>query len=335
MRRTIKICVCVLVLMVLLANVGVAAETKKIVFLYTDLVASIKEHMLNGLEQAGLVDQQDVTILQIRVSRDSDPKQTVAQVQEAAPDVILNAAEYRPVLEALNGLSIPVIARMHLESYVDAEGMPTANITGVYTTIQDMVYHSYKFLQKVVPLKPDQQVVYFDNTEFSAVPKEVVLDALKRLQIPLKAVVDVTVFEDWQQAVLQYNNDPEVGWVLRTAPTKKRDGSSVNIPKEFFPWEREHFKKPTIAYWEFAVRAGTLCGFATDVKEVGIQCGEMIARVLQGEDVRTIKAQYPNKVSISLNRKTANNLGIVFPLDVLNLANVIYDDYEGKQVIRK
>ena len=198
-----------------------------------------------------------------------------------------------------------------------------------------MVYHSYKFLQKVAPLKPDQQVVYFDNTEFSAIPKEVVIDALQRLQIPLKAVVDVTVFEDWQQAVLEYNNDPEVGWVLRTAPTKKRDGSSVNIPTEFFPWEREHFKKPTIAYWEFAVQAGTLCGFATDTREVGRQCGEMVARVLQGEDIQTIKAEYPRKVSISLNRKTATNLGIVFSLDVLNLANVIYDDYEGKQVIRK
>jgi putative ABC transport system substrate-binding protein len=335
MNKLMRVVGCLFVLLALLANIGFAAETKTIVFLYTDMVASIKEDMLKGLEQAGLVDQQNVEILQIRVSSDTDPLQIVAQVQEAAPDVILNAAEYRPILEALHGLSIPVIARMHLESYVEAGGMPTANITGVYTTIQDMVYHSYKFLQKVAPLKPGQQVVYFDNTEFSAIPKEVIIDALERLQIPLKAVVDVTVFEDWQQAVLQYNNDPEVGWVLRTAPTKKQDGSSVNIPAEFFPWEREHFKKPTIAYWEFAVRAGTLCGFATDTREVGIQCGEMVARILQGEDVRTIKAQYPNKVSISLNRKTAMNLGIVFSMDVLDLANVIYDDYEGKQVIRK
>jgi ABC-type uncharacterized transport system substrate-binding protein len=61
----------------------------------------------------------------------------------------------------------------------------------------------------------------------------------------------------------------------------------------------------------------------------------MAAQVLHGEDVRTINAQYPRKVSISLNRKTATNLGIVFPMEVLNLAGVIYDDYEGKQVIRK
>jgi ABC-type uncharacterized transport system substrate-binding protein len=66
-----------------------------------------------------------------------------------------------------------------------------------------------------------------------------------------------------------------------------------------------------------------------------MQFGRMAARVLRGEDIRSIKAEYPRKVSIALNRKTATNLGIVFSMDVLKLADVIYDDYEGKQVIRK
>jgi ABC-type uncharacterized transport system substrate-binding protein len=66
-----------------------------------------------------------------------------------------------------------------------------------------------------------------------------------------------------------------------------------------------------------------------------MQCGKLVARVLQGEPVQSIKAEYPIKVSIALNRKAATDMGIVFSLDVLNLADVIYDDYEGKQVIRK
>ena len=111
MKRMMKLGVLMVVLLGLLANVGFAAETKTIVFLYSDMVGSIKKEMLKGLEQAGLVDQQNVTILQVNVSSDSDPMQIVAQVQEAAPDVILNAAEYRPILDALHGLSIPVIAR--------------------------------------------------------------------------------------------------------------------------------------------------------------------------------------------------------------------------------
>ncbi len=80
---------------------------------------------------------------------------------------------------------------------------------------------------------------------------------------------------------------------------------------------------------------GVLAGFGIDINERILQISEMAVRVLHGEAIQSIKAEYPQKVNIALNRKTATNLGIVFSLNVLNLANVIYDDYEGKQVIRK
>jgi ABC-type uncharacterized transport system substrate-binding protein len=335
MKRMVKLGVLVVMLLGLLANVGFAAEMKKVLFLETSMIESQASSILQGLEQAGFVDQKNMTFSRIPVSSTDDVTQLVAQVQAAAPDVIVIAVEFGNVLEALKGLSIPVITRMNVDQYVTAEGTPTANITGVYPAQPDMVYNSYKFLQQVAPLEAGQQVVFLDNPEFRPMLKEVVVDALRRLQIPLKAVVDATMYEDWQQAILQYNDDPEVGWILTTPPTRKRDGSKLNAVKDIFPWVREHLKKPEIAYVEFAVRFGALCGFSVDLNAVSVQCGQMAARVLQGEPVNTIDAEYPQKVSIALNRKTATKLGIVFSIDVLNLANVIYDDYEGKQVIRK
>ena len=80
---------------------------------------------------------------------------------------------------------------------------------------------------------------------------------------------------------------------------------------------------------------GLVCGFGVDLDDVARQCGEMAARILRGEDVKTIKAEHPRKVSVSLNRKTADSMGIMFSLDALNLANVIYHDWEGKEVSRK
>ena len=319
-----------------LTNIGFAIDLKKVVVLdMQNLNPLIFDQMLNGLTQAGLIDQQNVRIEKIVVPSQGDLTQVVTQIQESTPSAILDVSGLSDVLVALKGLSIPVITRVNVEPFVGEDGMPTSNITGTYTTLQDMVFNSYKFLQKVAPLKPGQQVVFLDNPKFSILPKERVIDALQRLQIPLKAVVNAEVFEDWQQAILQYNDDPEVGWILRSSPTRKRDGSALNVIAELYPWQREHLKKPTVSYWEFPVQAGTLCAFGIDTAEVGLQCGRMVARVLQGEEVKTIKAEYPGKVSIALNRKTATNLGLVFSLDVLNLAKVIYDDYEGKQVIRK
>ncbi len=40
------------------------------------------------------------------------------------------------------------------------------------------------------------------------------MEALQRLQIPLKVVIETRVYEDWQEAILKYNDDPDVGWIL-------------------------------------------------------------------------------------------------------------------------
>ena len=335
MKRLVKISVILAVLLEMSVRLVFAAEMKKVLLLETSMIVSPEKGLLQGLEQAGFVNQQNITLSKVVVLPTDDTAQIIEQVKAAAPDVIVNSIEAGNVLEALKDSSIPVITRIGIEQYVDADDIPTANITGVYTTQPDLVYNSYKFLQKIAPLKPGQQVVFLNNPEFLLLRKEQVIDALQRLQIPLKAIVDITILDDCQEAVLKYNDDPEVGWILRASPTQKRDGSRVNMATDFYPWMREHLKKPTITYWDFAVQMGTLCAFGVDINALYVQIGGIAARVLQGEDIRTIKAEYPQKATIALNRKTATNLGIVFSLEVLNLANVIYDDYEGKQVIRK
>lgn len=336
MKRMTTMSVLLVVLLGIFTHVGFAAELKKIVELDQRTNPTIEGQMLDGLKQAGLIDQQNVSITRIIVPpQGGDPAPIIAQIQEIKPDVILDVTGLGNLQVALSKLPIPVVTRINVEPFVGADGMPTANMTGMYTNLPDMVYNSYKFLQKVAPLKPGQQVVFLENPESTILPKEQVLDALQRLQIPIKAVVNAAVYEDWQQAILKYSDDPDVGWILRATPRRKQDGSRVNGLIDIYPWEREHLKKPTITQWEFPVQAGVLCAFGIDTAEIGVQCGKMVARVVHGEDVKTIKAEYPNKVNIALNRKTATNLGITFSTDVLKLANTIYDDYEGKQVIRK
>jgi ABC-type uncharacterized transport system substrate-binding protein len=320
----------------LFANIGFAAEMKKAIILYSHPADFFPQQVRKGLEQTGFVESKNLTSVQMVTSGTTDPAPIVAQVREVAPDVIIDVSETGHIVEALKELAIPIIKGHSVERYVNAEGLPSANVTGLYSNLRDMVYNSYKFLQKVAPLKPGQQVVFLEVPEDNLLPKSAVVEALQRLQIPLKAIVDATVYEDWQQAILRYNEDPDVGWILYgPGPLRKSDGSSVNVQTEIWSWEQEHLKKPRVVYWEMTVSNGALCGFGIALDALGEQVGKMAARVLQGEPIQTIKAEYPEKVNIALNRKTATNLGIIFSMDVLNLAHTIYDDYDGKQVIRK
>ena len=240
MKKFMRMVGCLIVLLGLLANVGFATEMKKVMILYIELAKPAEvSQVLKGLEEAGFVEHENLTLIQVEVSGASDPAHVRAQVQDAAPDVVVNLHPFGQLVAALKGTSIPVIAAMGIEDYVNAEGSPTANVTGIYSTLPDMVYNSYKFLQKVAPLKPGQQAVFLDMPKVPIIPKAAVVDALQRLQIPLKAVVDATVYEDWQQAILQYNDDPEVGWILYgVGPEKKRDGSPVDpFTRSFFGTE--------------------------------------------------------------------------------------------------
>ena len=314
-----------------------AAEMKKALVLNypgDPMRQTMAEHALKGLESAGFKAGSN---LAVTVAQPQSVQDAVKLTRDLTPDIVIDVGVRHRLIEALSEVSaVPILIPHDVEKFVDAESMPTANVNGVYTSQHDLIYHSFKFLQKVAPLKPGQQAVFLRNLNIELVPQPAVEDALRRLNIPLKAVADMTVYEDWQEAVLKYNDDPDVGWIIESVwPTIKRDGSPVDMERDCAPWQREHLKKPYVTYWEIAVQWGVLCAFGVDLNDVAMQCGEMAARVLKGEDITSIKADYPRKTLVVLNRKTADTIGLVFPLDVLNLANVIYHDWEGKEVSRK
>ena len=288
---------------------------------------------MTGLAQAGFEDNKNLKIVSFDSAKLVDWPEQVAQL---APDVVIDFSGATGAAPKLHDMGVPTVSYWGADPYVDADGMPTANITGVYTAHKDTVYNSLKLLQLVAPLKEGQEAVFFENKRTVVFPTSEVLEALERLNVPLKAIEDTSYYEDWQAALLKYNEDPSVGWLVVLAwPFVKRDGSVPNRNVELAQWQREHLKKPYVTYWEVTVRTGVLCGYAVDTNEAALQLGEMAARVLQGESIQSIQAEYPRKTLIALNRKTADFMGITFPMDALKAANVIFNDYEGKDVIRK
>lgn len=336
MRRITQMNVLLWVLLGMVVNIGFAAEIKTVVLMeYSAEPAktTMRQNVIAGLAQAGFQENTNLNVVSFDTARPADWAEQVAQL---APDVVIEYSGETGVTAKMHELGIPTVSYWGTAPYVGPDGVPTANITGVYTGYKDTVYNSLKLLRIVAPLKPGQQAVFFENKQRVVYPKEEVLDALKRLNVPLKAIEDTTYYEDWQAALLKYNEDPEVGWLVVLAwPYLKRDGTIPDRTVEVAQWQRERLKKPYVTFWVPTVQSGVLCAFAVDTDDVALQLGEMAARVLNGEPIQSIKAEYPRKTLVALNRKTANFMGITFSLNVLQLANIIFDDYEGQQVIRK
>ena len=65
------------------------------------------------------------------------------------------------------------------------------------------------------------------------------------------------------------------------------------------------------------VKAGALLAFAIDYHEVGAQCGGLAARLIGGENPATLPITRPQKLTLHVNLKTAETLGLKISPDKL------------------
>jgi putative ABC transport system substrate-binding protein len=71
-------------------------------------------------------------------------------------------------------------------------------------------------------------------------------------------------------------------------------------------------------------RGGALLALSCDYKDVGRQTGEIVLRVLNGENYSDLTISRPRKVKLYLNEIVADRLGIKFPKKILQKAEEVF-----------
>lgn len=61
------------------------------------------------------------------------------------------------------------------------------------------------------------------------------------------------------------------------------------------------------------VQRGAVAAYAVNQYDIGVATGKVAARVLKGEKAGTIPIQEVSKLELSINTKTAKELGITIP----------------------
>lgn len=79
-------------------------------------------------------------------------------------------------------------------------------------------------------------------------------------------------------------------------------------------------KIPVIAADRDTVKRGALAAYAVNQYDIGAETGKVAARILKGEKAGEIAPHSVSKMALSLNRQTAETLGISLPTALLNEA---------------
>ncbi len=73
------------------------------------------------------------------------------------------------------------------------------------------------------------------------------------------------------------------------------------------------------------VKAGALYALDRDYSDIGAQCGELALRILEGEPASALPPAVPRKAVYSVNLKTARQLKVEIPRDLLEGAQNVFD----------
>ena len=82
---------------------------------------------------------------------------------------------------------------------------------------------------------------------------------------------------------------------------------------------------PLIASDTDSVKRGAIAALGINYKDLGIQTGEIVVRILKGENPGTIPSQTSSKLELYVNPAAAKNQGIELPEDLLKSAAVIVE----------
>ena len=82
---------------------------------------------------------------------------------------------------------------------------------------------------------------------------------------------------------------------------------------------------PSIGWYRDHVKAGVLMSYGTDTAFLYRAAAIYVDRILKGAKPSEMRIEQPTKLHLSINRRTANALGLTIPRDLLSRANEVID----------
>lgn len=261
-------------------------------------------------------------------------KAVLAEIETFSPDIVFTIDDnaFREVGLLLEGKPFPVVfSGMNGQpevynrqvSFLNIEGKPVSNITGVYEKL-----HLMTALSVIKGVKPDLKhvVALLDKSPTGYAIKEQmkkeVAEAKRNVNVSFRQVGTV---EEFLNEIKKINVDDSVQVVYPVVLSiKDASGKSIGFKHTIKTFIQES-KKPGMALNFAFANLGLFGGASVDFEAMGRQTGTLGVRLLKKEKISEIPIESASEYLITFNIGRSKMLGITIPDEIIGAAT-IYND---------
>lgn len=323
--------VCVLLMLVMAVPMfGGCDETDKV---YKIGISQIVTHpaldatrqgVIDGMTEAGYIEGEDVEYDYQCSEGDMSLVATIAQqfvsdkvdaiVSIATPDsqASVSAAQDTDIPVIFSAITDPVGAGL----VVDWESHPDENVTGVSDMIS--VADDVELIQQIVPGIQTLGTLYSSGEDNSVFLTEKLVEACDAVGIE---VVEETVSTsaDILAAANALVGEVDAIWI--------GTDNTVVSGLEAVIGVCEDNQIPLFASDDPSIERGCIAAWGFDYYDIGVQTGQMLARVLEADgDATDIEVEKGEIIFLSVNTAAAERMGVTIPQALLDIAAVIYEE---------
>ena len=307
-KVTCCICLCFLILF---SRASISRGGELIIALKS-LEVQPYEIALNSFKDALTGNGYDLNIEEYVLEEDHvKPKDSLlADIKRKNPRLIVTLGSAATSYVAEEIKEIPVVFCMVLNptasGFVRSMDASGNNVTGASLDIPLRL--QFKAIRSVIPSAKRIGVIY------SPQETQIVIGEAKKAaeEIGLE-LIDIPITSEEEVPKALHSLDGRVDALWSVADSKVFSSAST----EFILLHTLRNKIPFVGLSPAFVKAGALMALAANYREVGTQCGGLAARVLSGDDPSTLPVTKPRTITMYLNLKTADIVGLKIPTDAM------------------
>jgi putative ABC transport system substrate-binding protein len=215
--------------------------------------------------------------------------------------------------------TIPIVMTEHAnpvgEGLIASLARPGGNITGMTSVRRELDGKRMELFKEVIPKLSHVGVLWQATRTTFAVDIAHVEPIAKRFGIALQS--------------LGARNIEEIDQIFQSVPKGQTAGvlvvqsQLINSNKERIAEIAAKNRVPTIYPDRRYAFAGGFMSYGANTEEVYAQAAEVVIKILKGASPAELPVEQPNKFEWVINLKTAQQIGIKIPEDVLRWANVV------------